>query len=161
MFQKITRRSTSAGRSLLASPAAGGDRNSVQHHAGHFAIVLDNQLQSTPYIDYTDAQLQNGIAGRRRADHDGIAVARRRTSRSILQTGALPVSFKHDRAHRRLGDARQGLADARRWQRRDRRPHRSSRIFLLVLYRFLGLVAVVGLAIYAASSTTPRSCSST
>ena len=66
----------------------------------------------------------------------------------MLQTGALPVEFVTARADRRLGDARQGLAAAG-GEGRHRRPARR-RALPAVFYRFLGLVAVIGLGIYAA-----------
>jgi preprotein translocase subunit SecD len=92
MFQKITKAEYERGKIASGLAGAGSDRNSVQQYAGHSAIVLDNQLQSTPYIDYTDAQLQNGIAGGAQITTGSQSEAKNLAL--ILQTGALPVSFK-------------------------------------------------------------------
>jgi hypothetical protein len=90
-----------------------------------FAIVLDNQLYSFPTIDYK--QYPNGIdptgGG---AQITGIpSVSEAKNLALVLQTGALPVRFEDDRADRRLGDARQGLAPsgAGRGDRRSDRGH--------------------------------------
>jgi SecD/SecF fusion protein len=145
MFQKITKAEYERGKIASGLAGAGGDRNSVQQYAGHSAIVLDNQLQSTPYIDYTDAQLQNGIAGGAQITTGSQSEAKNLAL--ILQTGALPVSFKQiERTEVSATLGKESLTQA--W-------HAAAvgliavAIFLLVLYRFLGLVAVFGLAIYA------------
>ena len=103
----------------------GSDAATIQQFAQHFAIVLDGELQSTPYIDYK--QNPDGI------DPTGTA-PRSRTSSSIgeakdlalvLQTGALPVEFAADRAHRRSrrrsARTRSSEAQARRADRPARR----------------------------------------
>ncbi len=50
-------------------------------YAGHNAIVLDGELQETPYIDYTDSTLSLGIAGNA-PDHGARCAMRPMTSRS-------------------------------------------------------------------------------
>ena len=66
----------------------------------------------------------------------------------MLQTGALPVEFETVERTDVSATLGAGLA-ARGAQRRDRRAVLVA-IFLLAVYRFLGLVAVLGLAVYAA-----------
>ena len=68
----------------------------------------------------------------------------------VLQSGALPVTFKTLETTAISATARQGLAP-RGLEGRDRRPVVVA-LFLLVFYRVLGVVAVIGL------SSTPRSC---
>ena len=122
--------------------------------------MLDGELQSTPYIDYK--QNPDGIdpTGTGAEISNISSIGEAKDLALVLQTGALPVKFDADRAHRRLGHARQGLAASRR---------RSPRsigllvvaIFLLILYRFLGVVAVHRPRHLRGASSTRRSCSST
>ena len=147
-FQKITKAEYQRGSQAAALAGHAGDRdqNTVQQYAGHSAIVLDGQLESTPYIDYTDAALQNGIAGGAQITTGDQTQAKNLAL--ILQTGALPYNFQQiERTDVSSTLGKDSLTQA--W-------HAALvglivvAIFLLLLYRFLGLVAVFGLAIYAA-----------
>ena len=91
----------------------------------HFAIVLDGQIQSYPQIDFS--QYPDGIDAATARRSPGIgSIGEAKDIALVLQTGALPVNFDADRAHRRLGDARQGLAAPGHEGGADR-PARSSR----------------------------------
>ena len=78
----------------------GGDPNYVTTYSGHFAIVLDNVVRSTPYIDYlknpdgidsSTAQIDMGQGGTM-SDAKDLAL--------VLQTRALPVNFQQiERTH--------------------------------------------------------------
>jgi SecD/SecF fusion protein len=113
----------------------------------HFAIVLDRVIQSFPQIDYTDSSLSNGISGG--AQITGLqSLSEAKDLAIVLQTGALPYNFKvlartdvsatlgKDSLNQAKKAAIIGLIVVA--------------LFLLLFYRFLGLVAVLGLAIYAA-----------
>jgi SecD/SecF fusion protein len=116
----------------------------------HFAIVLDGQLRSFPQIDPADKSLSDGIdPSRSGAIIEGLqSHTEAKEIATVLQTGALPVKFVpaantqisatlgKDSLRQALIAAVAGLALVV--------------LFLLVVYRFLGLVAVIGLAIYAA-----------
>jgi SecD/SecF fusion protein len=113
-----------------------------------FAIVLDDQIRSFPTINYHD--YPNGIdptgGG---AQITGLAsVGEAKDLALVLQTGALPVKFKT--VERSDVSATLGKDSLR--QARDAAIGGLIAVvlFLLILYRFLGLVAVVGLAIYSA-----------
>ncbi|HEV7133063.1 MAG TPA: protein translocase subunit SecD [Gaiellaceae bacterium] len=147
-FQKITRAEAQRGQAkwqLAGRPAISRLNNP---YAQHFAIVLDGQLESTPYIDFQ--QNPDGIPGPN-AEIDlgnGGTFQQAKDLALILQTGALPVSFKQiERTDVSATLGKDSLTQA--W-------HAALvglvvvALFLLVLYRFLGLVAVIGLAIYAA-----------
>ncbi len=123
-------------------------RGSIQKVQQHFAIVLDNEIRSFPSIDF--GQYPNGIdpAGGG-AQITGIASSNEAKNLAlVLQTGALPVKFvplENTEVSATLG--KDSLTQARN----------AAigglivvMIFLLLLYRFLGLVAVLGLGIYAA-----------
>jgi SecD/SecF fusion protein len=134
LFHKVTRNEAIRG-SIAGTPQ-------------HFAIVLDNEIKSWPQIDYknlpdgidptgTGAQI-TGLASFNEAKNLAL----------VLQTGALPVTFVPlERTDVSATLGKDSLTQAR-----------NAAIgglilvalFLLVLYRFLGVVAVIGLAIYGA-----------
>src|SRR3954468_6214101 len=122
----------------------GKARNSPQH----FAIVLDNQIRSFPQIDYTDSSLAGGIGGGS-AQITGIAsIGEAKDLALVLQTGALPVNFQQiERTDVSATLGKDSLSEAKKAALIGLL---IVAIFLLVLYRFLGVVAVVGLGIYAA-----------
>jgi SecD/SecF fusion protein len=145
VFQRVTKAEWERGKRnyTLAGSPAGVDPTQF---AQHFAIVLDGELKSTPYIDFTKNDLQNGIAGGAEIDMGGSPFQQAKDLALVLQTGALPVSFQQiertdvsatlgkESLHQAIWAAVAGLAIVA--------------VFLLVLYRFLGLVAVLGLAVY-------------
>ncbi|HSP71391.1 MAG TPA: protein translocase subunit SecF, partial [Gaiellaceae bacterium] len=112
------------------------------------AIVLDNEIRSWPQIDYT--QLPNGIdptgSGAQITGLSSIGEAR--DIALVLQTGALPVNFTT--IERSDVSATLGKDSLNQAYKAAIAGLLLVALFLLVLYRFLGLVAVVGLAIYGA-----------
>jgi SecD/SecF fusion protein len=112
----------------------------------HFAIVLDGQIESTPYIDFR--QNPNGISGGNGAQITGIgSLQEAKDLALVLQTGALPVEFRtleQNKISATLGE--DSLREAL-WALAG--GLLLVAIFLLVFYRFLGLIAVFGLAVYA------------
>jgi SecD/SecF fusion protein len=147
VFSKIT--AAEAHRGQIAWQLAGSPGGTAyQNYVQHFAIVLDGQLQSTPYIDFK--QNPDGIAGTN-AEIDmgqGSSFQDAKNLALVLQTGSLPYNFQQiERTDVSATLGKSSLTQA--W-------HAALvglvivAIFLLLLYRFLGLVAVFGLAIYAA-----------
>jgi SecD/SecF fusion protein len=146
-FQKITKHEYDEGQTAagLAGQAGNHNQSIIQQYAAHNAIVLDGVLKSTPYIDYTDNSLSEGIAGNARITTTSLSDAKRLAL--VLQSGSLPYRFVQiertdvsatlgkSSLHEAILAAAAGLIIVA--------------LFLLVLYRFLGLVAVFGLAIYA------------
>ena len=138
-FHEITRELAQRGQ--LKSNATGQDVRQ------HFAIVLDREIKSWPEINWHE--YPDGISGESGAQISGLdSVQEAKDLALVLQTGALPVTFTTleqtevsatlgaDSLHEALKAAIVGLAVVA--------------LFLLVFYRFLGLVAVIGLGIYAA-----------
>ena len=120
VFHEITRRE--AQRGSLACQGASSQQD-IQRCAQHFAIVLDRQIESVPYIDFK--QNPDGIPGDNGAQIDlgGGSLGDAKKLALVLQTGALPVDL-HDRgAHGRVRHARQGLAEPGQ-EGGDRRPAR-------------------------------------
>ncbi len=142
-FQKITRDEAQRGQTKFDLAGKSGD---YLNYTQHFAIVLDGQLESTPYIDFK--RNPDGIPGPN-AEIDlgqGGSIKEAKDLALILQTGALPVTFQQiERTDVSATLGKDSLTQA--W-------HAALiglivvAIFLLLLYRFLGLVAVMGLAIY-------------
>jgi SecD/SecF fusion protein len=149
-FQRITRDEYNRGYRAAGFAGQSGNTNPnvVQQYAQHNAIVLDGVLESTPYIDYTNGSLSDGIAGGASITMGSGGLQAAKDLALVLQSGSLPYNFHQiertdvsatlgkSSLHQAIYAAAAGLAIVA--------------IFLLVLYRFLGLVAVFGLAIYGA-----------
>ena len=133
-FEEITREEWTRGR--------------VRNAPQHFAIVLDREIRTFPQIDYTDSSLAGGIGGGRAQIQGLESLDEAQDIAIVLQTGALPVKFETlDRTDISATLGKDSLEEA--W--------RAAigglllvMLFLLLFYRFLGLVAVAGLAVYAA-----------
>ncbi|MBA2740879.1 MAG: protein translocase subunit SecD, partial [Actinobacteria bacterium] len=133
-FEEITRNEWTRGR--------------IRQAPQHFAIVLDREIRTFPQIDYTDSSLAGGIGGGR-AQIEGLeSFGEARDIAIVLQTGALPVNFETlDRTDISATLGKDSLNEAKRAAIGGLL---LVAIFLLLFYRFLGVVAVIGLGIYAA-----------
>jgi SecD/SecF fusion protein len=123
-------------------------RGQIQQSEQHFAIVLDNEIRSWPQISYQDNP--NGInptgTG---AQITGMASLQEAKNLAlVLQTGALPVNFIP--LERTDVSATLGKDSLKQARNAAIGGLILVAVFLLLLYRFLGLVAVIGLAIYGA-----------
>src|SRR4051794_6666180 len=143
-FHEITRDLSQRGltQANLAG-ASGSDRDAFKQS---FAIVLDGEIRSFPSIDFDDPSLRDGIAGGN-AEITGLdSVTEAKDLALVLQTGALPVEFVQversdisatlgeDSLHQALLAGIGGLL--------------AVAFFLLLFYRFLGVIAIIGLGIY-------------
>jgi SecD/SecF fusion protein len=141
-FHEITRQL--AQRGLQQANLAGASGSERDNYNQSFAIVLDGEIRSFPSIDFDN--LPDGIAGGR-AEITGLdSIQEAKDLALVLQTGALPVEFVQlqrqdisatlgeDSLHEALVAAIFGLA--------------AVALFLLLFYRFLGVIAIVGLGIY-------------
>jgi SecD/SecF fusion protein len=145
-FHDITRELAQRGRRVALTQGIPQDNDSRQAALQRFAIVLDSEIRSFPTIDFVDNP--DGIAGGR-AQITGLDdVAEARDLALVLQTGALPYTFTQltrtdisatlgeDSLRQALVAGAGGIV--------------AVALFLLLVYRFLGVVAIVGLAIYGA-----------
>ncbi len=123
-------------------------RGKLRNAPQHFAIVLDREIKTFPQIDYTDSSLSGGIGGGR-AQIEGLdSLQEAKEIALVLQTGALPVKFETlDRTDISATLGKDSLNEA--WKAAFGGILLVA-LFLLIFYRFLGVVAVTGLAIYAA-----------
>ncbi len=149
-FHDITREEAIRGSNAANAAGQGGsnDLNTITTYAQHFAIVLDGELKSTPYIDYK--QNPDGIdptgTGAQISNINSFGEAK--DLALVLQTGALPVKF--EQIERTDVSATLGKDSLREAKNAALIGLLLVAVFLLILYRFLGVVAVVGLGIYAA-----------
>ncbi len=140
-FQEITRNLAVRGRQVHAR-IGGDDETAFQQ----FAIVLDREIRSAPTIDYKENP--SGIPGNSGAQITGIGSIREAQDLAlVLQTGALPVKFTI--VDETTVSATLGKDSLRQALIASLAGLLLVAIFLLVFYRFLGLVAVIGLGFYA------------
>ncbi len=141
-WESVTREIAQRGARTPIAP--GGDVVSASHH---FAIVLDDELISVPYINFQenptgiDAATGSQIEG-------GFTLESAQELANLLKTGALPVKLElisQSQVSATLGEQAldEGLiAGAAGFG--------IVALFLLVFYRILGVIAVLALLVYSA-----------
>jgi SecD/SecF fusion protein len=143
LFHDITRELARRG-AAAASLAGVSDRTQNDVFNQHFAIVLDDEIRSFPQIDFDDNP--DGIPGGS-AQITGLeGIDEAKDLALVLQTGALPVEFV--RVDRTEISATLGEDSLREALIAGIGGLIAVACFLLLVYRFLGVVAIVGLAIY-------------
>jgi preprotein translocase subunit SecD len=111
-----------------------------------FSIVLDNQLESDPMIDYTKPDLRDGISGGAEISGGSMTVQESKDLAFVLNTGALPV--KLDPTYQQQVSATLGKDSLRQGLIAGLAGLGLVLIFMLVYYRLLGLVADLALIVY-------------
>ena len=91
-FQAITKAEYDRGQLVAGLHHTAGQLNQV--YAQHNAIVLDNKLQETPYIDYTDNALSLGIAGAQAVIANLSSIQGANHLALVLKSGSLPYRFE-------------------------------------------------------------------
>jgi len=148
-FHDITREEAIRGAGAAsAAGATGSDLNTINTYAQHFAIVLDGELKSTPYINYKENPDGIDPTGSGAEVSNIASFGEAKDLALVLQTGALPVEFTQ--IERTDVSATLGKDSLKEAKYAALIGLLLVAVFLLVLYRFLGVVAVVGLGIYAA-----------
>ena len=145
--QEITRDDAIRGKLLFNT--VGGGQGDYRNFLQHFAIVLDREIKSWPSIDFDRSTRAASRARTARRSPALASIERGEGPRARAPDRRAAGRVRHARPDRDLGDARQGLAQ-RGEEGGDRRPARSSRSSCSIFYRFLGVVAVLGLGVYAA-----------
>jgi SecD/SecF fusion protein len=142
-FQEVTRRIAQRGQARAIGPAAGEE---AERLSGHFAVILDNEVKTTPIINF--AENPDGIDGRTGAQISGgfNNLEEAQDIATFLQIGALPINLKlisqtqvsatlgTQALHEGIKAGIIGLALVV--------------LFLLFFYRFLGLIAALALGAY-------------
>ncbi len=143
-FQEVTRRIAQRGQAQAIGPVGTEQASAL---SGHFAVVLDNEVKTRPIINFVENP--DGIDGRTGAQISGgfSDITEAQDLATFLQIGALPIDLKlisQTQVSATLGEQAldQGL--------------KAGLIglilvvlFLVFYYRFLGVVAALGLAVYA------------
>jgi preprotein translocase subunit SecD len=111
-----------------------------------FAIVLDNVMESDPMIDYTDPTLRDGISGGAEISGGNMTVQESKDLAFVLNTGALPV--KLETAYEQQVSATLGKDSLDQALIAGLAGLGLVLIYLLLFYRFLGLVADLALIVY-------------
>jgi len=141
IWQDVTRRIAERGSESVGL-LPGQDASSANQH---FAIVLDDELVSTPYIDFR--RNPDGIDGRTGSQIEGgFTIKSAQELANVLKTGALPLKLElisSSQVSATLGQQalNQGLTAGIAG-------FIIVALFLLIFYRVLGLIAVVALAVY-------------
>ncbi len=142
-FQDVTRRIAQRGQAQAIGPVGTDQASNL---SGHFAVVLDNEVKTRPIINFVENP--DGIDGRTGAQISGgfSTITEAQDLATILQIGALPINLKlisQTQVSATLGDQalqaglKAGIVGLC-----------LVILFLLIFYRFLGLVASVALGAY-------------
>jgi len=142
-FQEVTRAIAQRGQ---ASTIGAANDQTAEQNSGHFAVVLDNEVSTRPIINF--AENPDGIDGRTGAQISGgfSSVQEAQDLATILQIGALPINLKlisQTQVSATLGEEAldQGLTAGLVGLL-------LVVVFLIAYYRFLGVVAALGLVVY-------------
>jgi SecD/SecF fusion protein len=142
-FQEVTRRIAQRGQAAAIGPVSSEEAANL---SGHFAVVLDNEVKTRPIINF--AEYPDGIDGREGAQISGgfSSVQDAQDLATTLQIGALPINLKlisETQVSATLGS--QALHDG---IKAGVIGLALVIIFLLLYYRFLGLIASIALGAY-------------
>jgi SecD/SecF fusion protein len=142
-FHEVTRKIAQRGQASAIGPAAG---EQAAARSGHFAVVLDNEVKTRPIINF--AENPDGIDGRTGAQISGgfRDVGEAQELATTLKIGALPINLKlisETQVSATLGS--QALHDG---VKAGVIGVALVILFLLLYYRFLGLIASIALAAY-------------
>jgi SecD/SecF fusion protein len=142
-FSEVTRKIAQRGQAQAIGPVAGEEAEAL---SGHFAVMLDNEIRTRPIINF--AENPDGIDGRTGAQIGGGFNSPQDAQElaTTLQIGSLPINLKlisESQVSATLGS--QALDDG----------IKAGIvglilvvIFLLLYYRFLGLIATIALVAY-------------
>ena len=127
------------------APCAGISSNDAANFSGSFAIVLDGELVSNPIINFVDNPA--GIDGRTGAQISGVSAQEANDLAEVLKIGALPI---------KLALISQSTVSATLGQQALDQGLKAGLVglalvlcFLIFYYRFLGVIAALGLIVYA------------
>src|SRR3954449_1518033 len=140
-FQSITRKVAQRG-SDNANPL----NNDPTQNSQHFAIALDNQLVSTPFINYQENP--DGIDGSTGAQSSGgLTIKNAQDLANVLKIGALPLRL--ELISRSQVSATLGKQALDQGLKAGIAGFIIVAAFLILYYRVLGVIAAIALCIYA------------
>ncbi len=144
-FESVTRTLAERGRSV-ANRLGITDKTENDVANQQFAIVLDREIKSAPTVDFDDNP--SGIGGSNGAIITGVSIQEAKNLAIVLRSGTLPfklITIEQTNISATLG--KDSLQEAKLAAIAGLLV---VALFLLIFYRFLGVVAVLGLGIYAA-----------
>jgi SecD/SecF fusion protein len=142
-FQEITRRIAQEGQARALGQV---DANTASALSGNFAIVLDNEVVSRPIINFVENP--DGIDGRTGAQiSGGFDIGGAQELAEFLQRGALPVELTLTSQSQVSASLGQEALD--QGVRALLVGLTLVAIFLIVFYRFLGVISALALIAYA------------
>ena len=145
-FREITKQEAVRGK-LLYNRVGAAQGDSAENYNQHFAIVLDRDIKSFPSIDFKQyPSVIDPVNGARITGLRGVKEAK--DLALVLQTGALPVNF--NQLEQTQVSATLGKDSLNQARTAALIGLLIVALFLLLFYRVLGLVAVIGLGIYVA-----------
>ncbi len=144
-FEEVTKRIAERGLNQ-APPGISGNSAAASNYSDHFAVVLDREVVSRPIINFVDNPA--GIDGRNGAQIEGsFTIQEAQDLAQFIQIGALPIDLQL---------ISQSSVSATLGQKALDQGLKAGIVglimvllFLILYYRFLGLVASVGLIVYA------------
>jgi SecD/SecF fusion protein len=142
-FHEVTRQIAQRGQASAIGPVGTEEAGAL---SGHFAVVLDNEVKTRPIINFNENP--DGIDGRQGAQISGgfNDVGEAQELATTLQIGALPITLKlisETQVSATLGS--QALHDG---VKAGIIGLALVVLFLLLYYRFLGLIASIALGAY-------------
>lgn len=142
-FHEVTRQIAQRGQASAIGPVGNEEAAAL---SGHFAVVLDNEVKTRPIINF--GENPDGIDGRQGAQISGgfNDVGEAQELATTLQIGALPITLKlisETQVSATLGS--QALHDG---VKAGIIGLALVILFLLLYYRFLGLIASIALGAY-------------
>ncbi len=142
-FHEVTRQIAQRGQASAIGPVSNEEAAAL---SGHFAVVLDNEVKTRPIINF--GENQDGINGSQGAQISGgfNDVGEAQELATTLQIGALPITLKlisETQVSATLGS--QALHDG---VKAGIIGLALVILFLLLYYRFLGLIASIALGAY-------------
>ncbi len=142
-FEAITKQLAHDGRAAYDQGKAGDPTAQPSQFFQQFAVILDNQLETWPHIDFTENP--DGIKGTQ-ARITGVSISEAKDVATVLSSGSLPVKFV--RLSQSQVSATLGKTSLQQGLLAGLAGLVVVMIYMLVFYRFLGLIADLALLIY-------------
>ena len=145
VWKDVTKRIVDRGRDNCIAPVGATPLQQAQLCGNHFAIVLDQKLISVPYIDFNENP--NGISGSTGSSiSGGFTIKSAQRLANQLKSGSLPLKLElisEQKVSATLGQEAldQGL-------KAGIVGFIGVALFLILFYRALGVIAVLGLSVY-------------
>jgi SecD/SecF fusion protein len=144
LFKDITSKLAAQGKADYDAAKATDPTAQPLNYVRQFAVILDGQLETYPYIDFQ--RTPDGIG--KNSQITGVTASEAKDVATVLASGSLPVEFA--RLSQTQVSATLGKASLRQGLIAGLAGLLIVMIWMVVFYRFLGVIADIALLIYAA-----------